>query len=240
MIEKTLSYIPQLLPYLSVTLVYVAFSLIFGSLLAIGMTAAKLCRFRIIRGLAFGYTTVMRCTPSIVLLFLVFYGLPPLLWSAFRIDIEGIDVIYFVVTTFSLFLAATLSELARSAYLSIDPGQAEAAACVGLSRLQTLRRIIVPQILYLMIPDIGNTLQFLLKEGSLTYMIGLIDIMGRAFIMNSTTMSAYVLEIYLALALIFWVLSVIIERVFISVERHLGIGYRKNPASVERKRETAA
>lgn len=238
MIEQTLSYIPQLLPYLGVTAEYVVLSLIFGSLLAAVMTAAKLSRFRIVRSLAFGFTTIMRCTPSIVLLFLVFYGLPPLLWSIFRIDIERVDVLYFVTATFSLFLGASLSELARSAYQSLDTGQAEAAACIGLTRIQTLRRIIWPQVLYLMIPNMGNTLQFLIKEGSLAYMIGLIDIMGRAFLLNSNTMSAYVLQIYLALAIIFWVLSIIIEQGFALLERHLQTGYGKAITLSDRKRRS--
>lgn len=236
MIEKTLSYIPQLLPYLGVTFTYVAFSLLFGTILAAIMTAAKLSRFRVVRGVAFGITTVLRCTPSIVLLFLVFYGLPPLLWSVFGIDIEGVDVIYFVVTTFSLFLGGSLSEVARSAYLDVDPGQAEAAACVGLTRRQALWRVVLPQVLYLMVPNIGNTLLFLVKEGSLAYMIGLIDIMGRAFLLNSNSMSAHVLEIYLALALIFWALSVGIEQGFAWLERHLRTGYGKPARASTRRR----
>ncbi len=236
MIEQTLSYIPKLLPYLGVTFTYVVFSLLFGSLLAAIMTAAKLSRFRVLRGLAFGITTVLRCTPSIVLLFLVFYGLPPLLWKTVGIDIEGVDVIYFVVATFSLFLGASLSEVARSAYLCVDPGQAEAAACIGLTRMQTLRRIVLPQVFYLMVPNMGNTLQFLIKEGSLAYMIGLIDIMGRAFLLNSNTMSAYVLQIYLALALIFWVLSVGIEKGFAWLERRLQTGYGKSAHTSDRKK----
>lgn len=227
MIEQTLSYIPKLLPYLGVTFQYVVLSLVFGSVLAAGMTAAKLCRFRVVRSVAFGITTILRCTPSIVLLFLVFYGLPPLLRSTLGIDIEGLNVIYFVVATFALFLGASLSELARSAFQSIDPGQAEAAACIGLTRTQILRRIIWPQVFYLMVPNMGNTLQFLIKEGSLAYMIGLIDIMGRAFLLNSNTMSAYVLQIYLALALIFWALSIAIEKGFDWLEHRLQTGYGK-------------
>ncbi|MDR0513842.1 MAG: amino acid ABC transporter permease [Coriobacteriaceae bacterium] len=227
MVEQILSYLPKLLPYLFVTLEYVAFSLLFGSLLAALLTSAKLSRFRILRGLAFGFTTIMRCTPSIILLFLVFYGLPPLVRGVFGIDIEHWDVVVFVSTTFTLFLGASLSELARSAFQSVDSGQSEAAACVGMNRAQALRRIIVPQVFYLMLPNMGNTLQFLIKEGSLAYMIGLIDIMGRAFIMNSTSMGAHVLEIYLALALVFWVLSLAIERGFSLLEQRLQAGYGK-------------
>jgi L-cystine transport system permease protein len=217
--EKILSYIPQLLPYLSVTFEYVGLSLLFGTVLALILLAMKLCRFRVVRAVAYGYTTVMRCTPSVILLFIVFYGLPSLLQSWLGVNIQNADAVLFVVATFTLFLGGSVSEVIRAAYLSIDHGQCEAALCVGLSKRQAILRIVAPQAFYLMLPNLCNTLQFLLKEGSLGYIIGLVDITGKAFLLNSNTMSAYVLQIYLALSLIYWPLSIAIEQGFKALER---------------------
>lgn len=235
--EKIVSYIPQLLPYLLITFEYVLLSLIIGILLALILVAAKLSRFRVLKGIAFGYTTVMRCTPSIVLLFLVFYGLPPLLKSVTGIDIENLDAFVYVVVTFSLFLGASLSEVMRSAYLAVDRGQYEAAVCVGLTHWQAFLHIVLPQVFYLMLPNLGNTILFLLKDGALGYTIGFIDLMGKASLINTNTMSAYILEIYLALALIYWVVSIIIEQVFGRLEESFGAGFGRK--QTEKKREVA-
>lgn len=227
MIEQIILFIPQLLAYFPVTLQYVAGSLFFGSLLAVLLAVMKLSGNAFLRALAFGLTTIMRCCPSIVMLFLMYYGLPPLLLFLTGIDIEGYDAVFFVIVSFSLFLGASLSEVARSAYSGLDKGQFEAAACCGLTGFQTMRHIILPQLLYLMIPNLGNTVQFLLKEGALTYMIGCVDLTGAAYLINGRTMSAYVLQVYLALALIFWVISIAVDGVFARLEARFGAGYRR-------------
>lgn len=227
------SYIPQLLAYFPVTLEYVVASLVLGSIFAAILAVMKLCGIAPLRWVADLITTIGRCCPTIIMLFLVFYGLPPLLYATTGIDIEGYDPIYFVIVSFTFFLGGSLSEVARSAYQSIDRGQFEAAACVGLSTWATIRRIILPQLFYLMIPNLGNTVQFLMKEGALTYLIGCIDMTGEAYLINGRTMSAYVLQVYLALALIFWGISIVVDWAFALLERRLGAGYATAPATSE-------
>lgn len=240
MLEQIVYYIPILLPFLLVTFHYVLLSLVFGTLLAFVVLLAKQSRFVLLRALGFGYTTIMRCTPSIILLFLVFYGLPPLLYSLTGIDINDVEPLVFVVATFTLFLGASLSEVMRSAYDNVDRGQYEAAVCAGLSRSQAFIRIVIPQVFYLMIPNLGNSIQFLIKEGALGYTIGLIDIMGKAFILNANTLSAYILPIYLALSLIYWPLSIVIERLFDSLEKKFSAGYLEPQARKAPSKRKAA
>lgn len=223
--HSVIGYVPQLVAYLPVTVEYVAASLVFGSSFALLLLAMKLAGCAPLRWFAELITTLGRCCPTIIMLFLVYYGLPPALYSTLGVDIEGYDAIYFVVASFSFFLGGSLSEVARSAYLSIDAGQFEAAACVGLTRSQTLRRIVAPQLLYLMIPNLGNTVQFLMKEGALTYLIGCIDLTGAAYLINGRELSAYVLQVYLALALIFWIISIGIDWLFAKLEAKVGAGY---------------
>jgi L-cystine transport system permease protein len=140
-----------------------------------------------------------------------YYGLPKLI-AVFGVDINDIDKIYFVLIAFTLLYAAVLSELIRSTYEAIDPGQFEAAAAVGLTAWQTLRRIIIPQGVFIAIPNLGNTVISLLKEGSLAFTIGLIDVMGRAKMIISLNYGAHSLEIYLALALIYWALTFLVVK----------------------------
>lgn len=226
-IQQTIGFFPQLLAFFPVTLEYVAASLLFGSLFAALLTVMKLCGVKALKAIADVVTTLGRCCPTIIMLFLVFYGLPPLLRAATGIDIEGLDPIYFVVVSFTFFLGGSLSEVARSAYLGIDAGQFEAAACCGMTQAQAVVHIVLPQLFYLMIPNLGNTVQFLMKEGALTYLIGCIDLTGAAYLINGREMSAHVLQVYLALAIIFWILSIFVDWAFARLERRFGKGYRK-------------
>jgi L-cystine transport system permease protein len=220
---RILAYIPRLLPYLIYTLEFVLLSLLFGSILGFLLAVAKLRKNRILKSIAYGYTTVLRCTPSIVLLFLVFYGLPPLVKSLFGIDIESMSTLVFVVITFTLFLSASLSEVMRSSYEAVNKGQFEAAVTVGLSEIQAFKRIILPQAFSVAIPNLGNTILYLIKEGALGYIIGFIDVMGKAYLINANEMGGYVLQIYLALSLIYWPVSIIIERVFKRLDNRFSI-----------------
>lgn len=216
-------YIPRLLPYLSVTFEYVIISLLFGSIIGFILATAKLGKNKFLKSIAYGYTTVLRCTPSIVLLFLVFYGLPPLLKSVVNIDIENANTIIYAIITFTLFLSASLSEVMRSSYQAVGRGQFEAAVSVGLSETQAFRRIVLPQAFSVAIPNLGNTVIYLFKEGALCYIIGLIDVMGKANLINGNEMGGHVLQIYTALALIYWPLSIIIEKIFHQLDERFSI-----------------
>jgi L-cystine transport system permease protein len=203
--------IPRLLPYLGITLFIALLTLVLGLLFGALLAWAKLGNNFLLRKFAYGYTSVIRSTPPLILLFMSYYGLPKL-FALFGADINDIDKIYFVLIAFILLYAAVLSELIRSTYEAIDPGQFEAAASVGMTGWQTLRRIIIPQGFFIALPNLGNTVISLLKEGSLAFTIGLIDVMGRAKIIISLNYGARALEIYIALALIYWGLTFLVVK----------------------------
>lgn len=215
--------IPVLIPFLKVTFTFVVLSVLFGILLAFILAFMKLSKSKVARKIANGYTTIIRCTPSIVLLFLVYYGLPALVMN-FGINLNDLPTMVFVVITFSLQMAAILSEVMRSAYESIDKGQFEAAVSVGLTHAQAYRRIVFPQAFVVALPNFGNALLELLKEGSLAYTIGLVDVMGKAELIVSSNHNAHALEVYLGLSIIYWVLSIIIEQTFLRLEKFFSKG----------------
>lgn len=209
---------PALIPFLKMTFLVVSLSVLFGTLLGLVLAAMKVGNNKIAQKLANGYTTILRCTPSIVLLFLVYYGVPAIFIN-FGIDLNDIDKAFFVVLTFTLQFAAIMSEVIRSSYESIDKGQFEAAVSVGLSPFQAYRRIIFPQAFVVALPNFGNGLLELLKEGSLAYTIGLIDVMGKANMIIASNYNSHALEIYIALSIIYWVLSIAIEQFFLKLEK---------------------
>ncbi|MFE4428600.1 amino acid ABC transporter permease [Peribacillus butanolivorans] len=210
--------VPLLIPFLKVTLMVAGLSVLFGTILGFILAAMKIGNSKIAKKIAYGYTTILRCTPSIVLLFLTYYGIPAIA-DNFGVNLNDIDKAVFVVITFSLQFAAVMSEVIRTSYESIDRGQFEAAVSVGLSNTQAYWRIILPQAFVVALPNFGNSLLELMKEGALAYTIGLIDIMGKAELIIAGNYNTHALEIYLALAVIYWILSIAIEQLFLKLEK---------------------
>ncbi len=195
-------------------------------MLGLVLAKAKLGRSRVARAMADAYTWVLRCTPSIVLLFLVYYGLPALAKTALGVDISLWHRAFYVVLTFTLFFGATMSELMRSAYLAVDRGQREAALSHGLSEFQAFRRIVLPQAAVSALPNLATALVALLKEGSLAYTVGLVDLMGQGALIIARGFGAWSLETYLAAAIVYWALTVAIEKAAGALEQRLSRGRR--------------
>lgn len=219
--------IPALLPYLAVTLVVGVTSILTGSILGMLLAWAKLSGHKVIRALADGYTYIIRCTPSIVLLFIVFYGLPKFMESEFGIDMDNLSRAIFVIITFTLLFGAYVSEVFRSAYETVDRGQYEAAVTIGLSPEQAFFRVMLPQAAVIALPNFGNSVINLMKESALAYTIGLIDLLGRTNLIISKNYGAYGVELYVACLLIYWALSFLIEQAFLRMESYLGRGRLK-------------
>ena len=219
--------IPALLPYLAVTLVVGVTSILTGSILGMLLAWAKLSGHKVIRALADGYTYIIRCTPSIVLLFIVFYGLPKFMEAEFGIDMDNLSRAIFVIITFTLLFGAYVSEVFRSAYETVDRGQYEAAVTIGLSPEQAFFRVMLPQATVIALPNFGNSVINLMKESALAYTIGLIDLLGRTNLIISKNYGAYGVELYVACLLIYWGLSFLIEQAFLRMESYLGRGRLK-------------
>ena len=221
---RILETIPVLLPYLLVTFEILIGVVIvgvgIGFLLARGMLSKHKWKNRI----AGFIINAFRCTPSIVMLFVVFYGLPTLFWALFKIDINGWSKVFYVVTALGLLFSASAAEIMRSSYLAVPPGQREAALTSGLTEAEAFRRITLPQAFVISIPNLGNSFIVLLKEGSLAFTIGLIDVMGKGNLIISLNYGAYALETYIALAIIYWTLTILLEQIFKKIEKHFSKG----------------
>lgn len=213
----------NLIPYLWVTLAMMVGTVVFGGLLGLLLARAKIRRGKIARALAEIYIYITRCIPSIVMLFVVYYGLPEL-FLGFGIDINHVGKGFFVVITFSILFASAMCEVFRSAYLSVDPGQTEAALSIGLTGWQAFYRIILPQCTIYALPNFANLLVNLMKEGALAYTIGLIDIMGEGQMLIGRNQGSYVLETYLALTILYWILTILLEKGFHLLEKKLSKG----------------
>lgn len=214
----------KLLPYLGTTFFVAFLSLIFSLLLGAAAAAGELSRHTVWRGISKGYVALMRCVPPIVLLFVVYYGAPGLVKRLTGVDINSWDAVYYAIFSLGMLHGAGMAELMRGAYQTIDKGQREAAVSIGLSPFQAFRRIVLPQAVAVAIPVLGNAVISMLKDGALAYSIGVVDITGRAGYLISMNLGGYVLETYLALALIYWILSIITQKCFGALGRKLQKG----------------
>lgn len=224
-------YALKLAPYLRVTFAYTLGALVIGIVFGFLFAAMKLGKSRILRAVAVGYTAVMRSLPSIVLLFLVYYGLPRAVQAVSGVNLAGGEKVYFVILTLGLFNIAVMSEIMKSAYRAVDHGQYEAAISNGLSGVQAFFRVVLPQAFRLALPNLGNSVTMLIKEGALGYTIGLVDVLGQAQVLNTTTYQKFLFEIDFGMAAIYWLVAVVIDRLFKWLEQSL---------SYERKGRDAA
>lgn len=210
--------LPILLQYLPVTLEILFFSIVFGLLFGFVAAIPKLLQIPILKQMVTIYISFIRGTPILIQLFLVFYGVPALL-KMIHIDVTRMDAIYFVIITYTFSNAASFAEIFRAAILTIDRGQLEAAYAVGLNRAQAFLRIILPQALRIAFPNMANTMVSSLKDTSLAFSIGVMDMVGRGETLIASTTRA--LEIYLALSVVYYVIVVFAEKILKRNERYL-------------------
>jgi len=209
--EYFIKVFPKLLSFYPQTLLITGLSLLFALLWGLVLVIMKLSGNKTARGFANGYTTIIRGTPVLLLLFLVYYGLP-FLFGLAGIDINGLSKLFFVVVTFMLDAAAYLSEDMKAAFLSVEGGQMEAALSVGMSGPAALLRIVIPQTVTVFIPNFGNSIAAILKDTSLVYTIGMMDLIGRGNALSTLNYGMTKLEIYTAISVIYWISVIIIDK----------------------------
>lgn len=213
-----LEIFPTLLRTLPLTIYITVIAAILSFVLAIVVTAVRIKKIPVLSQLFGIYTSFMRSTPGILHIFLVYYGLPVLL-QLFNININFISRATFSITALVLYTGAFVSEILRPSYLAVSRDQHEAAISVGMTNWQKQRRIIFPQVLPIALPGLGNALIELLKDTSLLFLIGLVDIMGQAEILIANTFGVYQLEVYFTVALIYWACSALLTQLMNVLER---------------------
>lgn len=221
--ERFFENIPKIVPYLSVTFAIVMVATILGVLLGIVIAFINMKKIPVLHQFFKVYVSFMRGTPMLVQLMLVLYGLPILIDSAFGTNINREwGAIIFAYITFTLNQGAFLSAIFYSAITSIPYGQTEAGLSVGLTEIQTFRRIILPQMVRVALPPFGSDLVGLFQNSSLVFLVGVTDIMGRAKTIGTAT--KHVLEAYVFVAIIYIVISLIIRGVFRYLNYKLDFG----------------
>jgi polar amino acid transport system permease protein len=189
---------PQLLQGAWVTVEITSVALVLGCLLGLLVGIGRLNPARrITYGLCTAYVAAIRGTPLLVQLFILFFGLPQfgILLPAFFCGVIGLGI----------YSGAYVSEIVRGAIQSVDRGQMEAARSLGMSSGKAMRNIVLPQALVRMIPPLGNEFIALIKNSALVSLLTIHELMhvGQKII----SVSYRSLEVYLAIAVVYFVLT---------------------------------
>ncbi len=187
-------------------------SFVLGLALALVVALGRLSSSRLASVPARVFVSVIRGTPLLVQLFIVFFGLGQI----------GLKLDPFVAATvaFSLNVAGYSAEIIRGAILSVPRGQFEAASSIGMDRRLTMRRIVLPQAARIAVPPLGNTLLSLVKDTSLAAVV-LVPELFRAAVSAASTSFEY-LPLYLLAALYYWVVCFLVSLAQEPLERRLG------------------
>ena len=198
------------------TLLLTAIAVLVGAVIGIFVTLLKRSRFRIVRFLITVYIEVIRGTPILLQLYLFYFVLPELL------PFLNLSAFVWVAIALSINSSAYVSEVFRSGIQAVDPGQAEAARSLGMSKGQTMARIILPQAIKNILPALGNEFIMILKETSLasTFFIG--DLMTSYKVVSGATYLS--MEPLMIVGVIYLCLTYPLSKVVAYFERRMAHG----------------
>lgn len=202
---------PMLLEAVRGTIPLALVSFVLGLLIALLIALMRISGKAVLSGIARVYVSIVRGTPLLVQLFVIFYGLPSL---GVKLDPWPSAII-----AFSVNVGGYAAEIIRAAILSVPRGQWEAGHTIGMSRGQTLLRIILPQAARVSVPPLSNTFISLVKDTSLASLILVTELFRNA--QQVAAFSQEFMLLYLEAALIYWVICLALSTVQSMLEKRL-------------------
>jgi polar amino acid transport system permease protein len=208
-----LEFYPHLLSGLAVTLEMIVGAVPLGLLIGIVVALSRAYGGPLLSPIAYIYQLVFRGTPLLLQLFIIYYGLPRvgIVFSPLAAAIVG----------FGMCSGAYHAEYLRGALLSIPLGQMEAARALGMGKLQTLRSVMLPQMLRRAIPGCSNEITYLIKYSSLAYLVTVIDLTGRGRLIAYATFRFF--DAFLIVGLIYLGLTALANHLLQRLERRVRI-----------------
>ncbi|GAM71099.1 amino acid ABC transporter [Vibrio sp. JCM 19236] len=215
-----LELLPILLRYLGTTMEMAIWGGVFALILAVVLANIRVFKIPVLDQLTQLYISFFRGTPLLVQLFLLYYGLPQI----FPLMV-GIDAFTAAVIGLTLHFAAYMAESIRAAIIGIDRSQMEASLSIGMTTRQAMQRIILPQATRVALPSLMNYFIDMIKSTSLAFTLGVAEIMARAQMEASSSFRFF--EAFLAVALIYWGVVVILTRIQLVAENRLNRAYQR-------------
>ncbi len=211
--------LPAILKYVPITLMMAIIAMIIAVVIGVALAMVYKTNFKLLIYSANLYISFFRAIPMLVQLFLIYYGLPQLVPVFTKLDAISAAII-----GLGFKQAAFLAEIFRAALASVEKGQLEACIAGGMTKFQAYRRIILPQALRNALPGTGNTFISLIKETSLAFTLGVVEIFAEAKMQASNSFRYF--EAYLVVALVYWAIIIVYTYLQKMLERRLDRPYK--------------
>jgi len=208
--ELITNSLPLLLTGAAVTIEITALSITLGIIIGLFAGVARISSFKPIRVAAAVYVDFFRGTPLLVQIFIIYFAIPV-------VTGQRVDPFIAAITGCGINSGAYVAEIFRAGIESIDKGQMEAGRSLGMTWLQTMGYIIVPQAFRRVIPPLGNEFIALLKDSSLVSVIGFEELTRRGQLIIARTYGA--LEIWITVAVIYLIMTLTISRLVAYLEK---------------------
>ena len=228
----------EILRGLLVTLELTVVAMVLGIVIGIIVAIMRVSHNRLLAGTAWSYTWFFRGTPVYVQL--IFWFNISVLYPVFTVGLPFVPVTFLhfnAVSVFNPFFTAMvglglnegayMSEIARAGLLAVDEGQTEAAASLGMTRGQTLRLVVLPQAMRVIIPPTGNEVISMLKTTSLTIVVSLVELLGAAT--NIYSLNYFIMPLLIVASLWYLVVTTILSIGQFYLERHFSKGSLRSP-----------
>lgn len=196
-----------------ITIELTVLSVFIGAIIGVFITLMRISRFKVLSTIAWGYTWIFRGTPLLLQIYIIYNGLP-------SIDIK-LTAFTSALIGLSLNSGAYMAEIIRGGILAIDKGQFEAAKALGFTYATTMRKIVLPQTIRVIIPSVGNELIAMLKDTSLVSAISMYDLMRLAQQQVSATGSPWMP--LLTAAALYLFMTTVITSLFSRLEKKLSV-----------------
>jgi His/Glu/Gln/Arg/opine family amino acid ABC transporter permease subunit len=219
--------IPVAISYIPVVLVLTVVPMVTGTAIGGLLAFSRIYHLRGLELFARVYVVICRSIPLLLQMFLAYYFTKGI-YAVFDLDVSKLNKFIVVLVTLSLNATGALSEGIRSGLLSVEQGQFEAAYSVGMTRTQTALFVVLPQHLPVAIPSFGSAFIAIMKGSTAAYLLGIVEmIQGTSM---KTAGNYKYLEAYCATALVYWCMTMLIERLTFFMEkkirRHIKGGVR--------------
>jgi polar amino acid transport system permease protein len=222
---KMIKWIPTFIDGMIVTVVLSLMTVFLGSIIGLVATFLQQSQKKSLKAVANIYTQVIRGTPLLVQLYIWLYGLPLIGISLptlpFLGDVYGSREFLTAVVALSINSGAYICELLRGGLESIDKGQREAGRSLGLSRKETMKSVIIPQAIRVVLPGLGNEFIAMIKESSIVSVVGIFDVMYTSNIVKAATYSIF--EPLIIVAIIYFFLTYSLTGIMKQLEKRLSV-----------------
>lgn len=213
--EFAIKLLPTMSKYMGITLILAALSIFFGLILAFVIALVVNSRVPILARFFKIYISFFRGTPLVAQLFCLYFGILPMM-SNITLKVSSFGAALIVM---SLNSSAYMAESLRGAIASVDKGQMEAALSIGMSYIQAMKRVILPQAFRVALPTLCNSFINVLKDTSLTFYIGVKEMMATAQLEAAS--SYRYLEAFVDVLIIYWLLTSILGYISKKLEKKM-------------------